>query len=42
LKEIITVYAEVKGGVIPVQAMKAYSGRRGITPLILNLGTRWR
>jgi hypothetical protein len=22
-------------------AMKAYRGRRGITPLILNLGTRW-
>jgi hypothetical protein len=26
--------------VIPVHAMKEYRGRRGTTPLILNLGTR--
>ena len=28
--------------VVPVHALKAYGGRRGIAPLILNLGTRWR
>ena len=26
----------------PVHAVKAYSGSRGIAPLILNLGPRWR
>jgi hypothetical protein len=30
-----------KGKIFPVQAMKAYMGRRVTTPLILNLGTRW-
>jgi hypothetical protein len=27
--------------VVPVCVMKAQWGRRGIAPLILNLGTRW-
>jgi hypothetical protein len=31
-----------KGKVLPVRAMKAYSGSAGIAPLILNLSTRWR
>jgi hypothetical protein len=31
----------VKGKVLPVHAMKAYRGRRGIAPLILILGTKW-
>jgi len=31
-----------KGKVFPVHARKAYWGSRGITPLILNLRTRWR
>jgi hypothetical protein len=31
-----------KGEVFPVHAMKAYRGRRGIAPLLLNLSTRWR
>ena len=26
----------------PVDAMTSYKGTRGIAPLILNLGTRWR
>ena len=26
----------------PRQAMKAYSGKSGIAPVILNLGNRWR
>ena len=30
------------GRVAPVHAIKAYRGSRGIAPLILNLGTRWR
>jgi hypothetical protein len=30
-----------KGTVAPVRITKAYSGSRGIAPLILNLGTRW-
>jgi hypothetical protein len=29
----------IKGKVVPVHTMKAYRGSRGITPLILNLGT---
>jgi hypothetical protein len=33
---------ELKGKVVPVHAMKAYGWSRGIAPLILNLGTRWR
>jgi hypothetical protein len=31
-----------KGKLLPVHTMKIYSGCRGIAPLILNLGTRWR
>jgi hypothetical protein len=31
---------KVKG--CPVHAMKTFRGRRGKTPLILDLGTRWR
>jgi len=34
----------VKGNGVPVYAMKAYRGRRGIAPLILNLsvdGGKW-
>jgi len=31
-------YAE-KGKVFPVHAMKAYTGNRGMAPLIFNLGT---
>ena len=27
---------------VPVHTMKAYSGRRGITPLTLKFSTRWR
>jgi len=30
-----------KRKVIPVQAVKAYSGSRGRTPLILDQGIRW-
>jgi hypothetical protein len=33
---------KVKNGVVSVHAMKANSGRQGIVPLILNLGTRRR
>jgi hypothetical protein len=28
--------------VFPVHAMKTYRGSRGVTPVILSLGTRWR
>jgi hypothetical protein len=31
-----------KGKFFPVQAIKAYMGRRDTAPLILNIGTRWR
>jgi hypothetical protein len=31
-----------KGKAVPVHAMKAYRGSKGITPLMFNLGTRWR
>jgi hypothetical protein len=30
------------GKFFPLHAMKAYKGSRGIAPLIINLGTRWR
>jgi hypothetical protein len=33
---------EEKGKVVPVHAMRAYWGSRGITPLILNLSARQR
>jgi hypothetical protein len=35
------LYVE-KGEVVPVQAMKAYRGSRGIAPLVFNIGTVWR
>jgi len=31
-----------KGKVVSVHATKAYRGSRGVLPLILNLGTKWR
>jgi len=31
----------ILGYVVPAHAMKTYVGRRGRTPLILNLGTKW-
>ena len=31
-----------KGKFVPVHTMKAYRESRGIVPLILNLGLRWR
>jgi hypothetical protein len=31
-----------KGKEVPVNIMKAYKGRRGITLLILNASTRWK
>jgi hypothetical protein len=31
-----------KGKLIGMHAIKAYRGRRGAVPLILNLSTRWR
>jgi len=31
-----------KGKSFPVHVMKAYRGRRGISPLILNLSARWK
>jgi len=31
-----------EGKVVPIHAMKANGGRRGMVPLILNLGARWR
>jgi hypothetical protein len=37
----INSYFKVKVKVVPVHTMKAYRGSRGITPLVLNHGTRW-
>jgi hypothetical protein len=31
-----------KGKAVPLHAMKAYGGNRGVVPLILNLGSSWR
>jgi len=31
-----------KGKVFSCHAIKTYKGRRGIAPLILSFGTRWR
>jgi hypothetical protein len=36
------LWLKKKDSVVPVHTMKEYRGSRGITPLILNLGTRWR
>ena len=35
-------HSDIKGRVIPVQAMKAFRVSGGVSPLILNLGTRWK
>ena len=32
----------IKGKVFPLHSMEGYRGSRGIVPLILNLGRRWR
>jgi hypothetical protein len=32
---------ECKGGAVPVRTLKAYRGSRGISPLTLDLDTRW-
>ena len=39
---IITISSSSKGKVVPVHSIKAYRGRRGIAPLILNIGTKWK
>jgi hypothetical protein len=39
---VVVVVAVAKGKCVPVLAMKAHVWSRGIAPLILNLGTRWR
>jgi hypothetical protein len=31
-----------RGKFVPVHTMKAYRESKGITPIILNLGVRWR
>jgi hypothetical protein len=31
----------INGKIVPVHAMKAYRGSRGIAPFILGLGIRW-
>jgi len=33
---------KIRGKLVPVFIMKAYSESRGTAPLILNLGARWR
>jgi len=33
---------KIRGKLVPVYAMKAYSKSTGTSPLILNLGARWR
>ena len=38
---IIYVFAELKGKVVPVYAVKAYRGRRRVVPHVLNVSTRW-
>ena len=37
-----TALKEDEKSVVIVQLMKPYRGRRGVAPLSLNLGTRWR
>jgi hypothetical protein len=39
---VIYIYAGKTTGKVPVHAIKAYKGRRGIAPLIRNIGTRGR
>ena len=33
---------KVKGNIFPIHVMKAYCWTGGITPLILNIGNKWR
>jgi hypothetical protein len=35
-------WSAIIDNVVPVHAMKAYRGRSGIAPVILNLGAKWR
>jgi hypothetical protein len=37
-----SLQSERKGTIVPIRAMKANRGIRGIAPLFLNLGTRRR
>jgi hypothetical protein len=38
----VVSFIQVKGKALPVHATKTCRGSRGIAPLILNLGDRWR
>jgi len=42
MSEDSNVTGKKKDKLVPVHAKKAHRGRRGIAPLILNLGSRWR
>jgi len=43
LSVVAVAFEELKNDkVFPIPSMKAYRESRGITPLILNLGSRWR
>jgi hypothetical protein len=39
-REYVQQRRKVKGEVVPLHAVKAYRGSRGIAPLILRLGTK--
>jgi hypothetical protein len=41
-RNVYNTKREGKGKVLPVNTMKTYRGSEGITPLLLNLCTRWR
>jgi len=36
------VNASKKRGEVPVHSLKAFGRKRGIVPLILDIGTKWR
>jgi hypothetical protein len=39
---VVSFWVIIDLNIVLVHVMTAYEGRRSITPLILNLGTRWR
>ena len=41
-KTVVITDGVVKGEYVPVYATKVYRGVVGISPLIINLGARWR
>ena len=43
MQQVVNLWISLnKNSAVPLYDMKTYRGSRGLVPLILNLGTRWR